>query len=147
MIHAPVRDVLAKKGAKVFTTAGTASVLEAIRQMTERHVGCLLVMAENGKLAGILSERDCFRKVILREKSPRDVPVCEAMTQKVQYVTLDRTVEECMALMTRARIRHLPVMEGDRVVGLISIGDLVEHLIAEQDFLIHNLEKYIEGTL
>ncbi len=147
MMHTPVRDVLAKKGGEVFTISGIASVLEAITQMTEHHVGCLLVMTESGKLAGILSERDCFRKVILREKSPRDVQVRDAMTQKVQYVTPDQTAEECMALMTRSRIRHLPVMEGDTVVGLISIGDLVKHVIAEQDFLIHNLEKYIEGSL
>lgn len=146
-MHAPVRDVLASKGSEVVTISTTASVLDAIKRMTEHQVGCLLVMAENGKLAGILSERDCFGKVILREKSPRDVKVCDVMTRKVQYVTPDRTTEECMAMMTRSRIRHLPVMDDDRVVGLISIGDLVKHLISEQEFLIHNLEKYIEGSL
>ncbi len=141
-----IRDVLAHKGSEVVSIAVEASVFDAIHLMAQRHTGCLLAMSESGKLAGIVSERDCISKVVLPERSPRDVSVREIMSSKVQYVTPEQTTEEAMALMTHARIRHLPVMSGDQVAGLISIGDLVKHTISAQDLLIRNLEKYIEGT-
>jgi IMP dehydrogenase len=116
--------------------------------MDEKNIGSLLVLNAHGKIAGIFAERDCFRKVILLDKSPRDVLVKTAMTKKVIYASPDTTVDECMALMTQKRIRHLPVLDADeKVVGIISIGDLVKFMASEQDALIRNLEKYIEGSL
>lgn len=143
----PVSDLLASKSAGVVTLPSSATVLEAIQAMAENSIGCVPILNRAGKIAGILCERDCFRKVILPGKSPRDTRVREVMTPKVVYVTKDRTVEECLQLMTGKKIRHLPVMEGDRLIGLVSIGDCVKFLFTEQDLMIHNLEKYIEGSL
>jgi IMP dehydrogenase len=122
-------------------------VFEAIQLMDAKQIGSLLILNKSGKVAGILSERDCFRKVILLEKQPRTVQVKDVMTRKVIYVTPETTVDDCMALMTQKRIRHLPVLENEKVSGVISIGDLVKFVTSEQDLMIHNLEKYIEGSL
>ncbi|NRA03875.1 MAG: CBS domain-containing protein [Myxococcales bacterium] len=139
-----VNQMLKRKGHSVWSAALNASVYEALETMAEKHVGALVVLRD-GKLAGIFSERDYARKIILKEKSSKDTRVHEIMTQKVYYVKLDQTVEDCMALMTEKRIRHLPVVDDDQVVGLISIGDVVKSIISEQKFMIEQLEQYISG--
>lgn len=137
-----------QKGRDIVTVSPQASVFEAIQLMDQKNIGSLLVLNVHGKIAGIFAERDCFRKVILSDKSPRDVLVKSVMTKKVIYASPENTVDECMALMTQKRIRHLPVIDAnEKVVGIISIGDLVKFMASEQDALIRNLEKYIEGSL
>lgn len=143
----PVAELLSTKKRELITLPATAPVFEAIQVMAKNSVGALPILNKAGKIAGILSERDCFRKVILLEKSPHDIRVQDVMTKKVTYVTPERTVEECMQIMTERKIRHLPVMEGDHLSGIISIGDCVKFILSEQDLMIHNLEKYIEGSL
>ncbi len=143
----PIRDLLASKSSEVITTSPSATVFEAIERMAEKSIGSLPVLNRAGKIAGILSERDCFRKVILAEKDPHTTRVRDIMSSKVTYVTHDRTVEECMQIMTSRKIRHLPVLEEEKLVGIISIGDCVKFIVSQQDLMIHNLEKYIEGSL
>ena len=132
------------KGRGVFTIGPDALVYDALKLMAEKDVGALVVM-EGGRLAGIISERDYARKVILHGKSSHDIPVREIMTSRVITVHPAQTVPECMALMTEKRVRHLPVTEGDRVVGLLSIGDLVKEVIADQEQTIRQLESYIHS--
>jgi len=112
--------------------------------MAEKHVGALVVL-ENDKLVGIVSERDYARKVILEGKSSKETLTQEIMTRRVLYVSQDKTIQECMALMTEKRIRHLPVLEGDHVEGIVSLGDLVKEIIVEQQFIIEQLESYINS--
>src|SRR5436309_15048656 len=121
-------DLLDDKGRAVWSLAPDATVYEAIEQMAQKGVGALLVM-EGQRLVGIVSERDYARKVILQGKSSWDTPIREIMTDKVFYVRPEQTVEDCMALMTARRIRHLPVLEDDQVIGVVSIGDLVKAVI------------------
>ncbi|MBI1965133.1 MAG: CBS domain-containing protein [Betaproteobacteria bacterium] len=137
-----VRQLLQGKGKDIHSIGPDARVFDALKLMAEKEVGALVVL-ENGKLAGIISERDYARKVILLGKSSHDIPVREIMTGKVVTVQPGQTVEECMAIMTNKRIRHLPVTEGERLVGLLSIGDLVKEVIAEQEQTIQQLESYI----
>src|SRR5512146_2570631 len=139
-----VRQLLRSKGGEVFSITPEASVFEALKLMAEKNVGALLVVADC-RIAGILSERDYARKVILHGKSSHDIPVREIMSEKVVTVPPDQTVEDCMALMTDRRIRHLPVVEGERLLGLLSIGDLVKDVIAEQERTIRELESYIHS--
>ena len=139
-----VRQLLDRKGQEVFSIAPTAAVLEAIRMMAERHVGALLVM-EGETLRGIVSERDYARKVILMGRSSADTPVRDIMTTPVLTVQPETTVEKCMQLMTERRVRHLPVTEGGRVIGMVSIGDMVKAVIAEQQQQIEQLESYIHS--
>jgi len=139
-----VRQLLQGKATGVYTIDPDVPVIDALRQMAEREIGALPVV-ENGKLAGILSERDYARKVILQGKSSRDTRVREIMTSRVVCVGPQRTVEECMALMTDKRIRHLPVIEHGELIGLLSIGDLVKEMISEQQFMIAQLESYIHS--
>lgn len=147
-MNTPVNQLLMQKGRDIVTVSPQASVYEAIQLMDQKNIGSLLVLNAHGKIAGIFAERDCFRKVILSDKSPRDVQVKSVMTKKVIYASPENTVDECMALMTQKRIRHLPVIDAnEKVVGIISIGDLVKFMASEQDALIRNLEKYIEGSL
>jgi CBS domain-containing protein len=119
-----VKHILKTKGYDVYATTMDASVFEAIKEMSDKGVGALLVI-EAGKLVGIISERDYTRKVILKGKSSKQIPVKEIMTAPVIYTTPDESIEQCMALMTAKHIRHLPVIEEGRVIGVISIGDLV----------------------
>jgi len=139
-----VRQLLDRKGREVFSIAPGAAVLEAIRLMAERHVGALLVM-EGQALSGIVSERDYARKVILKGRSSADTPVRDIMTATVITVQPETPVEKCMQIMTERRVRHLPVIEGGRVVGMVSIGDLVKAVIAEQQQHIEQLESYIHS--
>lgn len=147
-MNTPVNQLLMQKGRDIVTVSPQASVFEAVQLMDSKNIGSLLVLNVHGKIAGIFSERDCFRKVILADKSARDVLVKTVMTKKVIYASPDDTVDACMSLMTQKRIRHLPVIDAqERVLGIISIGDLVKFMASEQDALIRNLEKYIEGSL
>ena len=139
-----VRQLLQSKGREVHSITPEARVFDALKLMAEKNVGALVVI-EGGKLAGIISERDYARKVILLSKSSHDIAVREIMTSKVITVNPDHTVEDCMALMTGKRIRHLPVTEGDRLAGVLSIGDLVKEVIAEQEQTIKQLESYIHS--
>jgi len=129
----------------VHTIAPDATVLDAITKMAEHGIGALPV-AEAGRVVGIITERDYARKVILKQRASATTRVSDIMTQSVIYVRTSDTNQDCMALMTERRLRHLPVMEGDRLIGLISIGDLVKDIIAEQQFIIDQLERYIAGS-
>ncbi len=144
-----VGDLLGIKGAQVETIAGTATVLEAIRRMAEHHIGCLAVVGRAGKLSGIVSERDCLWKVMAGGGSPRTARVKEVMTPVRQLHTVSPavTVEECMGLMTTGRCRHLPVVVGGKLTGLVSIGDIVKHTMDVKKETIRSLEKYITGSL
>ena len=137
-----VKQLLESKRGSVVTIAPYASVFQALELMAERDIGAVVVV-DDGHVVGILSERDYARKVILHNKSSKEITVDEIMTDRVLYVSLAHTVEECMALMSDKRIRHLPVMDGDRLVGVLSIGDLVKATISEQDFTIRQLASYI----
>jgi len=139
-----VKTILNSKGHEVWSVTSGSSVYEAVKTMAEKGVGSLLVM-DDDKLVGIVTERDYARKIILEEKSSRDTAVGEIMTRKVLCVPPERTIDECMALMTDARARHLPVIEHKRVIGVISIGDLVKAMISEQQILIDQLQQYISG--
>jgi len=139
-----VRQMLQAKHGDIFSIAPDARVIEAIRLMAEKNVGALLVL-DKGKLAGILSERDYARKVILLGKSSHDIAVREIMTANLITVQAGKTVEDCMALMTANRVRHLPVVENDKLLGVLSIGDLVKEVIAEQEQTIRQLESYIHS--
>ncbi len=139
---ASVRDLLDSKGTAIYSVAPDTPVLDAIRAMAERHVGALLVM-KGDELVGIVSERDYARKVILLGRASGDTPVSQIMSTPVYTVSPKRTVSDCMRLMTQHRVRHLPVVENSRVVGVISIGDLVKAVIEDQRQTIEQLEDYI----
>ncbi len=139
---ATTRHLLDRKSRAIFSIGPDEPVLEAIRLMAERHVGALLVM-QGEELVGIVSERDYARKVILKGRSSADTPVAQIMSAPVVTVSLNNSVQECMQLMTTKRIRHLPVLEGKKVVGLVSIGDLVKAVMEEQQQTIEQLESYI----
>lgn len=139
-----VRQILKGKGGSVWSTRPDAPVIEALRVMADKDVGALLVM-EADNLVGIFSERDYARRVILFGKSPSETLVSEIMTSNVYTVRPDQSIGTCMGLMTEKRIRHLPVVEKGKVVGVVSIGDVVKAIISEQQFVIDQLESYITG--
>jgi CBS domain-containing protein len=139
-----VKRLLEKKGSAIWSVTPHAMVYEALSVMAEKNIGAVLVI-DNGVLVGILSERDYARKIILKGKRSVDTLVWEIMTPDVIFVNPEQNLEECMALMTEKRIRHLPVFSGDQLVGLISIGDVVKELISEKEFVIEQLENYIAG--
>lgn len=139
-------DILrSKKDQSVYSIAPTASVYDALVMMSDKRVGALLV-TEDDEVVGIITERDYARKIALMSRLSKETDVSEIMTSAVMYVSPSQTSEECMALMTENRLRHLPVMEGERLLGMISIGDLVKGIISEQKFIIEQLEHYITGV-
>jgi CBS domain-containing protein len=139
-----VRQLLERKGTEIWSISPDASVFDAIQLMAEKSIGALLVI-DKGELVGIISERDYARKVILKGRSSKKTPVKDIMTEKVLYVPPSRSLEECMALMTERRIRHLPVIDDGRLAGVFSVGDVIKAMISEQEFIIDQLESYIKG--
>ena len=139
-----VKHLLDSKGRDVISIEPNASVLDAIKLMAEKGIGAVVVM-DGSALAGIVTERDYARKVILKGRSSRETPVQDIMSADVRTTTVDQTVDSCMNMMTDKRIRHLPVVDGDEVTGMVSIGDLVKAIIADQKEAIEQLEHYITG--
>jgi len=139
-----IKDLLKIKNKNIWTIEPGATVYDAISEMANKQIGALVVL-EDKKVIGIITERDYARKVILQDKSSKDTLVREIMTERVIYVKPDQKIEDCMALMTKKHIRHLPVLDGDRLVGMISIGDVVKTLISEKEFLIDQLTRYISS--
>jgi CBS domain-containing protein len=140
----PISSILFHKTSSLWTIAPEATVYEAIKLMAEHNIGALLVMT-GGKLTGVFTERDYTRKVALHGKNSRQTQVWEILPKEFVSVTTDDSVEDCMRLMTESRVRHLPVLEGENVVGIISIGDLVNWIISAQNFAIEQMEQYIAG--
>jgi len=142
-----VAEILkAKAYAAVQTIAPDASVLDALRIMAERQIGALLVV-QDGRIEGILTERDYARKIALLGRTSADTPVREVMTRSVMFVHPHQTSEQCMQIMTDKRLRHLPVLDGEQLIGIISIGDLVADIISEQKFIIEQMTHYIGGNV
>lgn len=139
-----VSEILERKGNKVWTIGPDSTILDALELMAEKRIGALVV-AEESVPIGIFSERDYARKVVLRGRSSRTSMVSEVMTSDPCCIPPERTADECMALMTEKRIRHLPVVEGKQLVGIISIGDVVKTVLADREFAIRQLESYISG--
>jgi len=142
--NAPVSELIVSKGGTVWTVPPDMMVYDAIQMMADKNVGALVV-AEHGKMVGMISERDYTRKVVLKGKSSKTTPVLEILSEKVVSVTPETTVQDCLRLMTQSRIRHLPVLQSDELVGIISIGDLVNWVIQAQSTAIQQLETYITG--
>lgn len=139
-----IGNILENASGKIWSVRSSQSVLDAVRLLAEKDIGAVLVI-DDEKLSGILSERDYARKLILQNRDSRTTPVSEVMTRNVVTITRGMSVAECMTLMTKNRFRHLPVVEDEKVVGMISIGDLVKAVIAEQQYTIDQLEQYISG--
>ena len=140
-----IGQLLESKGKEIWSIAPNATVFEGLRIMAQKNVGVLLVI-DKEKLVGIFSERDYARKVILEGKSSKDTAVGELMTKEVYYLETKNTLHESLAVMTSRRIRHMPVLDNDRLVGVVTLGDVVKQIIAEQEFTIRELEKYISGS-
>lgn len=141
-----IQDILAKKGSQVWSIDRESSVFDALTLMNEKNVGALLVTDSSGKPEGIFSERDYARKTINKiggKDCPRDLPVRDLMTKDLIFIKAETGIETCMALMTKKRVRHLPVKTGDNLSGMVSIGDIVKAVIDEKDFLIARMEQYI----
>jgi len=139
-----VEQILEEKGRNVWTVASDDSVYVALQVMAEQNIGAVLVL-EDGRPIGILSERDYARKIVLDDRASRETPASDIMTPDPVCVRGEQTIDECMALMTVKRCRHLPVVRDDRVVGMLSIGDVVKAIISEREFVIQQLENYISG--
>jgi CBS domain-containing protein len=139
-----VRHLLQEKGNRVWTISPQATVYEALQLMAEHNLGALVV-TQAGEMVGIFSERDYARKVVLQGRASKTALICELMTTDVLYVGPDDTMENCMALMTTHRTRHLPVLENGKLTGLVSIGDVVKAVISAHEFTIRELERYIHG--
>ena len=140
-----IAQLLNAKGKQIWSVEPKATIFEALEIMSEKGIGALLVM-EDGKLKGIFSERDYARKVILKGKSSKETPVGELMTKKVFYIDSQKTINDCMAMMTAKRIRHVPVIEDNQVMGIVTIGVVVNQIISEQEVTINHLENYITGS-
>jgi CBS domain-containing protein len=141
-----MRDLLEAKGHQVCAVSPDDTVFDALKLMAEMNIGAVLVIDDNGRLAGIMSERDYARKVVLRGHTSKETPVRSIMTDRVICISADKSIHECMALMTADHIRHLPVMDSDRLMGVVSIGDVGKAIISDQGFVIGQLERYIHGT-
>jgi CBS domain-containing protein len=139
-----VEQLLKTKGNEIWSIHPQATVYEALQIMSEKDVGALLVL-DKGNLVGIFSERDYARKLILKGRFSKDTTVGELMTREVLYIESQSTIEHCMALMTAKRVRHLPVLENERLIGIVTIGDVVKQIISDQEFTIQQLERYIKG--
>ena len=139
-----VKQLLRSKGSEVVTVTPDTSVYDALQTMAEKNIGALVVV-EGDEVVGIISERDYASKVILQGKTSIEVPVQEIMTERAYLVYPENTIEQCMALMTDKRVRHLPVLENDKLAGIVSIGDAVKVIISNQEFIIEQLENYIVG--
>jgi CBS domain-containing protein len=139
-----VRDMIRKKGGEIFAISPDASVLDALKMMSDHNTGALMV-EQDGDVVGILSERDCVRKVDLMGRTSRDTKVSDIMTSKVVYVEAGQPLEECMALMLDKSVRHLPVYDNKRLLGLVSIRDVLNEVVDVQKFMISQLEHYITG--
>ena len=140
-----IAQLLNIKGDQIWSVDPKATIFEALEIMSEKEIGALLVM-EDGKLKGIFSERDYARKVILKGKSSKETPVGELMTKKVFYIDSQKTINDCMGMMTAKRIRHIPVIDDNQVMGIVTIGDVVNQIISEQEVTINHLENYITGS-
>jgi CBS domain-containing protein len=139
-----IRSIIRSKGSTVHCVSPETTVFDALQQMSGANIGALIVM-DGARLAGIVSERDYARKIILMGRSSPDTPVSAIMSSKVLCATPDQTIEDCMAMMTAKAVRHLPVLDNKQVIGIVSIGDLVKAIIGEQQFVIEQLENYIHG--
>ena len=139
-----LRDIIRKKGGEVFSIGPEASVFDALKMMADHNTGALLVMS-GGKVEGILSERDCVRRIDLHGRTSRDTKVAEIMTSKVLYAQVNQSIEECVAIMIDKNIRHLPVYDGKELLGLISVRDVLKEVVDVQKFMISQLEHYITG--
>ena len=139
-----IDSILNQKAASIWSVTPDTMVFDGIKLMSHKNVGALLVMKE-GKLAGIFSERDYTRKIVLKGKSSKTTAVNEIISSPVISVTPQHTIEECMRIMTEHRVRHLPVLEGEKVVGIVSIGDLVNYIISAQHFALKQMEAYVSG--
>ena len=139
-----VRNILQKKGNAVFSVSPDSSVYDALEDLEEKNLGSLVVV-ENGKLIGVFTERDYARKVILKGRSSKETLVRDIMSSSPIFVHPDNSLDDCMQLMTDKFIRHLPVLENDELIGVVSIGDIVRYIIYDKDFIIENLEHYITG--
>jgi CBS domain-containing protein len=146
-METPVVTLLKIKGSDVVSTSPSTTIFDAVKQMEDSRIGSLPVIDSTGKLVGMLTERDCLRRVLLKERPLRTVTVAEVMSTPVITVQATEIIESCMKLMTEKRLRHLPVMEHSKLVGIISIGDVVKFLCSEQEQDIRNLENYITGSL
>ncbi len=142
---ATVRDMLRTKGYDIWSVTPDTTVCDALKLMAEKNIGAVLVM-DGDRVAGIVTERDYSRKVTLQGKTAAETLVREIMTERVMCVRPEDTAEQCMALMTEKRVRHLPVLEDDHLIGIVSIGDVVKATIEQQKFIINQLEEYIRGT-
>lgn len=140
-----VRNLLDSKGHDVWSVGPEDSVFDAIKMMDEKHIGALTVMQQD-KLIGIISERDYARQVALRDRTSKQTPVKEIMTRHIYYTYPDQTIDECLVIINERRIRHLPVMDGDKLIGMISVGDVVKEIIKEQKYTIEQLENNISWT-
>ena len=137
-----VREILANKGGEIWSVSPDATVFETLQVMADQEIGAVLVMRD-GRTVGMFSERDYARQVILKGKASKDTPVRDVMTSRVVYVRPEQTLDDCMALMTDKRVRHLPVIGNDELLGVLSIGDIVKAMISEKQFIIEQLENYI----
>lgn len=146
-METPVVKLLKIKGSDVVSTSPSTTIFDAVKQMEDSRIGSLPVIDSTGKLVGMLTERDCLRKVLLKERPLRSVTVGEVMSSPVITVQSTEIMENCMQLMTEKRLRHLPVMEHSKLIGIISIGDVVKFLCSEREQDIKNLENYITGSL
>jgi CBS domain-containing protein len=139
-----IREILSHKGPATWTISPDATVFDAIQLMADKNIGALLV-TQGGKLAGVISERDYTRKVALKGRMSKDTPVRDILSGGVIHVTPEHTVDECLRLMTEHRVRHLPVLDGEKIAGVVSIGDLVNWVISAQSSTIDQLQTYITG--